>query len=71
VVGGRLVCKAEAGLPTNRAKVILILMFAVTGQLIFLCMDTVTEFEMASTLMEMGGVGFLVTYRFIEEQVKL
>jgi IMP dehydrogenase/GMP reductase len=34
-------------------------------------MDTVTEFEMASTLMEMGGVGFLVTYRFIEEQVKL
>ena len=70
MVGGRLVCKAEAGLPTNRAKVILILMFAVTGQLIFLCMDTVTEFEMASTRMEMG-VGCLVTYRFIEEQVKL
>tara|TARA_B100001057_G_scaffold397776_1_gene408075 strand:+ start:28501 stop:29538 length:1038 start_codon:yes stop_codon:yes gene_type:complete len=34
------------------------------------CMDTVTEFEMASTLMEMGGVGCLHRFMSIEEQVK-
>ena len=33
------------------------------------CMDTVTEFEMASTLMEMGGVGCLHRFMSIEEQV--
>ena len=34
------------------------------------CMDTVTEFEMASTLMEMGGVGCIHRFMSIEEQVK-
>ena len=35
------------------------------------CMDTVTEFEMAATLMEMGGVGCLHRFMSIEEQVKI
>ena len=34
------------------------------------CMDTVTEFEMAATLMEMGGVGCLHRFMSIEEQVR-
>ncbi len=34
------------------------------------CMDTVTEFEMASTLMEMGGVGCIHRFMSIDEQVK-
>ncbi len=34
------------------------------------CMDTVTEFEMASTLMDMGGVGCLHRFMTIDEQVK-
>lgn len=34
------------------------------------CMDTVTEFEMASTLMEMGGVGCIHRFMSIEEQVE-
>lgn len=34
------------------------------------CMDTVTEFEMASTLMEMGGVGCIHRFMSIEEQAK-
>ena len=34
------------------------------------CMDTVTEFEMAATLMEMGGVGCIHRFMSIEEQVK-
>ena len=34
------------------------------------CMDTVTEYEMAATLMEMGGVGCLHRFMSIEEQVK-
>ena len=34
------------------------------------CMDTVTEFEMASTLMEMGGVGCIHRFMSIAEQVK-
>ena len=34
------------------------------------CMDTVTEFEMAATLMEMGGVGCLHRFMSIDEQVK-
>ena len=33
------------------------------------CMDTVTEYEMAATLMEMGGVGCLHRFMSIEEQV--
>ena len=33
------------------------------------CMDTVTEFEMASTLMDMGGVGCIHRFMSIEEQV--
>lgn len=34
------------------------------------CMDTVTEYEMAATLMEMGGVGCIHRFMSIEEQVK-
>ena len=34
------------------------------------CMDTVTEYEMAATLMEMGGVGCLHRFMSIEDQVK-
>lgn len=34
------------------------------------CMDTVTEYEMAATLMEMGGVGCLHRFMSIEEQVR-
>ena len=34
------------------------------------CMDTVTEFEMASTLMDMGGVGCLHRFMSIDEQIK-
>ena len=34
------------------------------------CMDTVTEFEMASTLMEMGGVGCIHRFMSIDEQAK-
>lgn len=34
------------------------------------CMDTVTEYEMAATLMEMGGVGCLHRFMTIDEQVK-
>jgi IMP dehydrogenase len=33
-------------------------------------MDTVTEFEMAATLMEMGGVGCIHRFMSIEDQVK-
>ena len=33
------------------------------------CMDTVTEYEMAATLMEMGGVGCIHRFMSIEEQV--
>ena len=33
------------------------------------CMDTVTEFEMAATLMEMGGVGCIPRFMSIEDQV--
>ena len=33
-------------------------------------MDTVTEYEMAATLMEMGGVGCIHRFMSIEEQVK-
>ena len=34
------------------------------------CMDTVTEYEMAATLMEMGGVGCIHRFMSIEEQAK-
>ena len=34
------------------------------------CMDTVTEYEMAATLMEMGGVGCIHRFMSIEEQVE-
>ena len=34
------------------------------------CMDTVTEYEMAATLMEMGGVGCIHRFMSIEDQVK-
>ena len=34
------------------------------------CMDTVTEYEMAATLMEMGGVGCLHRFMSIEDQVQ-
>ena len=34
------------------------------------CMDTVTEFEMAATLMEMGGVGCIHRFMSIEDQVE-
>ena len=34
------------------------------------CMDTVTEYEMAATLMEMGGVGCIHRFMSIEEQVQ-
>tara|TARA_Y100000389_G_scaffold251_1_gene218 strand:+ start:12108 stop:13148 length:1041 start_codon:yes stop_codon:yes gene_type:complete len=34
------------------------------------CMDTVTEFEMAATLMEMGGVGCIHRFMSIDDQVK-
>lgn len=35
------------------------------------CMDTVTGYEMAATLMELGGVGCIHRFMSIEEQVKI
>ena len=34
-------------------------------------MDTITEFEMAWTMAQLGGIGFIHRFMSIEEQVKI